>query len=582
MQNTRKFRITKRVVALAVAALILPFYTPPLHAAEWLVKPLADGVRLVQEVETAPDAPLVVSALKFDPRSPNLTVKAALGRDVVVTQDLTRGRETVSGLVSRKEALAGVNADYFDWTGDPLGLAIIDGELVSEPYPDRAVLGLTADGKAVFDSLSSTGTVSVSGQLRTLNGLNRPRGQNQLILYAPVFGESTNTTPIAKSVEAVLSCADLPIRANCDVNATVQCVEQGANTAIPPDSLVLSACGSAADWIQENLNVGDSLTLRFQLTSACGIDWTRVTEAVGGGPWLVKDRRIHVTAEQEKFNKAFSNVRHPRTAVGVTSVGELLLVAADGRQSISRGATLAEMAAIMQRLGAVQAINLDGGGSTSLSVRGAVANSPSGGQERAVASMIVLSGTPAPGSLDFKFEDEGIEVISGQPVRPRLIEAATEQPLDAKSTESIVWGTTGGIGFVSQEGRFIPIMAGQGAIVAMLGDKKAELPVTVKPSAPAKIEAKLEPDVSGATNRSSITVKILDANGNLIPNHGFKLSAVRGQMDARLGMTDNSGQGVAGVTWEFTKGGVVTITVGTVKREVRQPEAPPVPVVIPQ
>ena len=582
MQDVRKIRANTRVVALAVAALILPFFTPPLYAAEWFVKPLADGVRLVQEIETVADAPLVVSALKFDPKSPGLTIKAALGRDVVVTQDLTRGRETVSGLVSRKEALAAVNADYFDWTGDPLGLAIIDGELVSEPYPDRAVFGLMADGKAVFDSLSSTGTVSVSGQLRTLNGLNRPRGQNQLILYAPIFGESTNTTPTAKRVEAVLSCADLPIGVNRDVKATVQSVQLGENTAIPPDSLVLSGSGTSADWIQENLKVGDSLTIRFQLTSACGVDWTKVTQAVGGGPWLVKDRRIHITAEQEKFNRAFSDVRHPRTAVGVTSAGELLLVAVDGRQSISRGATLAEMAAIMQRLGAVQAINMDGGGSTALSVRGAVANSPSGGQERAVASMIVLSATPAPGNLDFRFSEPSTEVISGQPVRPQLIEAATEQPLDVKSAQNIVWGTTGGIGFVSQEGRFIPIKAGQGAIVAMLGDKKVELPVTVKPGAPVKIEAKLEPDVSGATNRSSIVVKILDANGNLIPNHGFRLSAVGGEVDAPLGVTDDSGQGVAGVTWEFTKGGVVTITVGELKREVRQPEAPLVPVVIPQ
>jgi exopolysaccharide biosynthesis protein len=582
VQHVRELRATTRVVALAVAALIALFFAPPSNAAEWFVKPLADGVRLVQEIETAADAPLVLSALKFDPKSPALTVKAALGRDVVVTQDLTRGRETVSRLVSRKEALAAINADYFDWTGDPLGLAIIDGELVSEPYQDRAVFGLMADGKAVFDSLSSTGTVSVSGQLRTLNGLNRPRGQNQMILYAPIFGESTNTTPTAKSVEAILSCADLPIRVNRDIKATVQSIQQGENTAIPPGNLVLSGSGTSADWIQENLKVGDNLTIRFQLTSACGVDWTKVTQAVGGGPWLVKDRRMNVTAELEKFNKAFSDVRHPRTAVGVTSTGELLLVAVDGRQSISRGATLAEMAAIMQRLGAVQAINMDGGGSTALSVRGAVANSPSGGQERAVASMIVLSGTPSPGDLDFKFADQSIEVISGQPMRPQLMEAATEQPLDVKSAQNIVWGTTGGIGFVSQEGRFIPIKAGQGAIVAMLGDKKAELPVTVKPSAPAKIEAKLEPDVSGATNRSSITVKILDANGNLIPNHGFKLSAVNGQVDAPLYVTDDGGQGVVGVTWEFTKGGVVTITVGEVKREVRQPEPPLAPVVIPQ
>lgn len=570
-------RLFVRSAAFFAVAVVVLLWASPVDAQSWTIKPLSDGVRLIQQVDAAEEAPLIVSALKLDPKRPGVSVKAALGRDKVMDADPTRGRETVSALVQRRNALAAINADYFDWTGDPLGLAIVDGELVSEPFAGRAVFGLTATGEAILDSLTFAGYITTAdGQGRSVNGLNRPRGHNQMILYSPTFGESTGTdmSKTNNSVEAVLVGANLPVRTNREMTARVQSISDCTNTTIPRDALVLSGSGIAAEWMKESLRVGESVILWFQLNSANGHDWRNVEQAVGGGPWLVKDRQVHITAQQEGFNRTISDLRHPRTAVGVTSEGELLFVAIDGRQSISRGATLAETASIMQRLGAINAINLDGGGSTAMSLRGSVTNSPSGGQERPVASMLIVSAPPAPGDLRFKFADDDLEIISGQPARPELVEESTGVALDVKAAQNIVWGTTGGIGFVSQEGRFIPIKAGTGSIVAMLGDVKAELPVTVKPGAPVRIDAKIEPDISGAINRSQILVKILDANGNAIPEHGFRLSGKQAIVDAPLGVTDSKGEGLMGVTWELTRGGVVTITVGDVVREIRQPEPP--------
>ena len=103
---------------------------------------------------------------------------------------------------------------------------------------------------------------------------------------------------------------------------------------------------------------------------AGGFDWSQVDQAVGAGPWLVKSGAEAIDTEDEGMDVAYFSKRHPRTAVGVTADNKLLIVTVDGRQPISQGVTLVELAALMKQLGAVNAINLDGGGSTTLSVKG--------------------------------------------------------------------------------------------------------------------------------------------------------------------------------------------------------------------
>ena len=122
-------------------------------------------------------------------------------------------------------------------------------------------------------------------------------------------------------------------------------------------------------------------------------DWLEegVVYAVGGGPRLVKDGKANVTSLQEQFKADVARGRAPRTAVGVTDDGKLLLVAVTGRQAYySIGVTLEELADIMIELGAKDAMNLDGGGSSTMVVRDFVMNTPSDGRERKVADAILV------------------------------------------------------------------------------------------------------------------------------------------------------------------------------------------------
>ncbi len=115
----------------------------------------------------------------------------------------------------------------------------------------------------------------------------------------------------------------------------------------------------------------------------------KVSEAVGGGPVLVNRGRVQVTDEEELFTGIAG--MHPRTAVGYTAKREIVFFVCDGRQEASAGLTLVQLAGLMQGLGCVEALNLDGGGSTTLVAGGTVINRPSDKQgPRKVASVLIL------------------------------------------------------------------------------------------------------------------------------------------------------------------------------------------------
>lgn len=124
-------------------------------------------------------------------------------------------------------------------------------------------------------------------------------------------------------------------------------------------------------------------------------------ELLGAGPMLVAKGALHNTEVAECFQSLGGTSRHPRTAVGWTQDGQLLLLVVDGRSATSRGATLNEAAAILLAHGAVEALNFDGGGSSTLWISGEVLNQPSDkAGERPVASILALVPEPPPGSED--------------------------------------------------------------------------------------------------------------------------------------------------------------------------------------
>lgn len=286
-------------------------------------------------------------------------------------------RSTVSFLAKQNKALAAINGGYFSSSGQPLGILVAAGRLLTYPYAARTALLIKDNGKMEISSIDYQEKLFLpDGKELIADGLNKVRSADQLIIYDRQKGSSkTGTNSFGWEVAV----------------QNDRVIETGAgDLSIPENGYVLSAHGVRKSEI-ENLVLGDCLTREKKFIP----DWTsqRVKYILGGGPRLVKNGKKFVTSEAERFKADIARGRAPRSALGLTEAGHLLLVAVSGRQpDYSVGFTLHELAEYLLSLGAIEAMNLDGGGSTAFWARDRIVNQPSDGQERKVSNILLIKG----------------------------------------------------------------------------------------------------------------------------------------------------------------------------------------------
>ena len=300
------------------------------------------------------------------------------------------GLETVSSMASRYGALAAVNSGYFrtagTYRGDSVGVEVLGGKLLSETNNARAAFGLIERAgrqELIFGHLKFAGDISAGASRKlAIDGLNRPRSDNELIVFTPEFHHTTLTEPNGLEVvvrrDRVFAVRDLK-----------------GSSEIPVDGFVISTSGAAREWALKNLRVGARVRLNLNLwpvETEAADSWKRATSVIGGGPQLIKDGRVEITNTSEKILPSFVNDGHPRTAIAKLKSGQILLVTVDGRQpGESIGMSLTMLADLLLEFGAVEAINLDGGGSTTMVIRNNLVNKPSDAAgERPVSDAILI------------------------------------------------------------------------------------------------------------------------------------------------------------------------------------------------
>jgi exopolysaccharide biosynthesis protein len=293
-------------------------------------------------------------------------------------------RARVSTIAEEQQAVAAVNGTYFAYTGRPLGSLLIDKELVSTPIYDRTALIIDDDHKTYIDTvLVDCYFIGASGVRYAIGGVNQGRDQGATVLYTPAWGEQTGTG--SDGIELIVS------------GSVVKEIKPG-NAAIPQDGYVISLNGAPAQSINNNMKVGDKIDLHIKVVPYATSPAT-IRHMISGGPRLVKEGIVYVSKNEEKFQSDIASGRAARTAVGITKDDRLLLVTVDGlprdkslrddRSSI--GVTLEELAELMINLGAVEAMNLDGGGSTTMWIDGKVVNRPATGYEQYVSNALVIA-----------------------------------------------------------------------------------------------------------------------------------------------------------------------------------------------
>ncbi len=396
---------TRVVVATVATAMLAVSFASPADAA--ITRPftprsttaLAPGITFQNgTMRTTGGRPQQVRVGIVDPHNEQVRLKALLSNDLVVR------REVVSKIALAKQRpgfrpIIATNGDMstrerVDGYAAPHSMAVSNGELLLATACARPTLGVDAEGNVRINNVRAkvSATPPGLGYATAIHKVNVPRDTGQIVLYTKRYASRTRTS--YGGIEVVLELQDT-LRPNGVQQVRVVNVRRGGgNTPLRAGQAVLSVKNPRQKWVYR-LKVGDRFPLQTQVVQSDGgpcadtmpaaPGFDDIVEAQGGNWFTLRGGKI---AAPSRSNYPSGSQRHPRTGLGVTADGRVLMVTVDGRRSGSAGVTLAEMGQLMKSLGAMHAFNLDGGGSTVMARfntsngRFAVANRPSDGRQR--------------------------------------------------------------------------------------------------------------------------------------------------------------------------------------------------------
>ncbi|MBK8001533.1 MAG: phosphodiester glycosidase family protein [Verrucomicrobia bacterium] len=391
------------LVSGCVATWLMLAVTSPVLAAEG-----APEKGITYKNDRIESAPWSVHVVKVPRNDPTLEVRSTLARETVL--GLSRVSDQALDVPSSVGTpLAGVNGDFYEregsrYAGDPRGLQIVEGDLVSEPTGNSSYCAfwIDADGNPHIDDVVPQFKATFPGGKSFKFGLNEERGSGSVVLYTSTLGKATRASG---GRELVLEKADggswIPFRIGETYTATVREANEAGNSRLDKSTVVLSfGPRRAADL--PAIEAGMEITL----STASTPNLRSARAAISGGSIITRGGKK--TKIQEPRNSSSLNSysvrsmfeRHPRSAVGFSKT-HIFFATVDGRQrGLSVGMTLEELGAYMAKIGCEEAINLDGGGSATFWYRGRVVNSPCDGSERTVANGLLVIRKPvtAPGS----------------------------------------------------------------------------------------------------------------------------------------------------------------------------------------
>ncbi|MGW7290612.1 phosphodiester glycosidase family protein [Streptomyces sp. NPDC054847] len=339
----------------------------------------AGGTRYIPQDGNDIGAPQKVHVLRVDFRTFDGTVGTDFGPAL-------NGTEKLTDLMAATGATAGVNGQWF-YNNAPGGLYVKDGKLLGSATQGRGGVKIARGGRSVdVDAFTAHVTLRAGGETVEIDGVNRVPGDvwncggvggdlptekpqhdlrctdsSELVRFTPEFGR----TPTGAGAEVVL-----------DATGRVTAVNTSRGAAVPDGGSTVQAIGNRVGWLLEHATVGTRLTVTERVEDSRGrrVALTPDTTILQVGPTLVRDGKVSVNAAadgliREGTDQTFTynwTVRsNPRSMIGVDGQGRMMLVVVDGRQAgYSEGLGIAATAELMKALGAREALNLDGGGSS--------------------------------------------------------------------------------------------------------------------------------------------------------------------------------------------------------------------------
>ena len=439
--------------------------------------PIAPGVMVTATQRLDPSGWLHDQVMTVELQNPAITTDVVLSETVAETAPL-------SAIAERNGAVAAVNGDFYDigTTGAPFGALIRDGEIIKGPleftdgqsWSQSAGVDQAGIGRLLDVFVEST--LTTPDDTHTVDSFNTHRVMPDGIgLYSAIWSTTAQSidVPAATTVQEI-------IVSNNTVSSITEKTPAGGRilmSAVPTNGFVLLAREEGAEALSD-LKVDDIVSVTFEPRTEPDTAWQF---ALGGNEVLVSDGVVNTDLETD-------NLLAPRTAVGFSADGQrMFLVTVDGRQAQSRGLTLFEMGQFMLSLGAHDALNLDGGGSSTMVARQPgdsdvnVVNTPSDRTERAIPNGIGLFAEPGSGQLDAIRVVPSLDTDTTDRVFPGLTRSFEVKGYDETyapvTIDQLSWSARGGE--INADGIFRAQQSGMATIQAQSDEITGEQQVRV-------------------------------------------------------------------------------------------------------
>ena len=329
----------------------------------YVINNVDTGIKHIKMVKYYNGKPVKINVVEMNNKvASNYEVKPAIASVTLPN------KRTVRNIAQRTNSIVAINGGFFKpQTGVPLGTLMIDKKIYTGPIYDRVALGIFKDGYDV-GRVQLDGKIIGNNQEIKIDNINQPRMLSSYILaYTRDWGKYA---PVSPQYGVQLHIVGIKITA---ASANPLSIPENGYVLVGPKSKLGKLFG--ADYVDVEIKTNPK--------------WENVQHIISGGPYLLKDNQIFIDMTAQKLQSIGG--RNPRTAIGYTEDNNLILVAVDGREGSSVGLTLVELAKLMKTLGCTNAINLDGGGSTVMYIKGQIVNHPHQPGGIALSNALVIS-----------------------------------------------------------------------------------------------------------------------------------------------------------------------------------------------
>ena len=457
--------------------------------------------------------------------------------------------------MEKNHVVGAVNASFFHMdSGKPAFLLSKNDRIkyLGSAAGVEASFGINSEKTAQIAPYTIDIVATHNGQPIKISSYNRSRTNNSSILYTSSFrysdtrannaGYEVVVSGLPKSIDQQTSFGE---KLTGKVSA-IRPYGQGTSSKIPNDGFVLSATGTKMEDLKD-MAIGDDVSIELNINE----EWKGANSILASGPLLVDDGKVNTNIVHST-----AALRTARTAIAIDTTGKkVFMVTIDsGKKGKSEGLTLNELASQLVKMGAYKAINLDGGGSTTMAARipgnryASLVNVPSGGSQRAVSAIMeVISTAPYGQPAKITVNQNGkTNLLVGADATYNVTSALDSyNNVLGVASNPATYTVEGNIGRLNQS-KFIAEKAGTGSVVVKAGTAVTKVPVTVV-AQPTKLTSNVSSIYIGKGKSDKISISAFDKAGkNLVFNSNQVKWSVSGKIgNIKADGTFTSGQAEA-------------------------------------